>query len=145
MAVSDILAKKPFPRELQEHIGLYVGCISGASLVGEYDVWLKEAGFQDVVIVDKKADLDVYKELSQYGQSSSCCSTTDSNPDRAVSSCCSTTKSQSESGTSSCCTTAKLNEKEEMKEREVLDAVEKIDFNEWASSFSIYAIKPNTV
>lgn len=46
LAVSDILAKKPFPRELQEHIGLYVGCISGASLVGEYDVWLKEAGFQ---------------------------------------------------------------------------------------------------
>lgn len=87
----------------------------------------------DVVIVDNKADLNIYKELSQDGQSSSCCSTTDSNPDGAVSSCCSTTKLQSESGISSCCTTAKLNEKEEMNEREVLDAVEKIDFNEWAS------------
>jgi arsenite methyltransferase len=46
LAVSDILAKRPFPKELQEHMGLYVGCISGASLVSEYDAWLKEAGFQ---------------------------------------------------------------------------------------------------
>jgi len=27
-------------------MGLYVGCISGASLVGEYEGWLKEVGFK---------------------------------------------------------------------------------------------------
>lgn len=46
MAVSDILAKKEFPEELRTDIGLFVGCISGASLVGEYENWLKEAGFE---------------------------------------------------------------------------------------------------
>lgn len=45
LTVSDILAKKPFPKELQEDIALYVGCISGASLVSEYKEWLNEAGF----------------------------------------------------------------------------------------------------
>lgn len=46
LAVSDILANKAFPKELQEDIALYVGCISGASLVSEYKEWLNEAGFQ---------------------------------------------------------------------------------------------------
>lgn len=45
LAVSDILAKKPFPEELQRDMGLYVGCISGASLVEEYEGWLRKAGF----------------------------------------------------------------------------------------------------
>jgi len=46
VAVSDILGKKEFPPDLQKDIALYVGCISGASLVGQYQNWLKEAGFQ---------------------------------------------------------------------------------------------------
>lgn len=46
VSVSDLLAKKQITPELQSHLGLYVGCISGASLVGEYEDWLKEAGFQ---------------------------------------------------------------------------------------------------
>jgi ubiquinone/menaquinone biosynthesis C-methylase UbiE len=46
LAVSDTLAKKPFPREMQRDMGLYVGCISGASLVSEYEAWLEEVGFE---------------------------------------------------------------------------------------------------
>ena len=46
LAVSDILAKKEFTEELKRDMGLYVGCISGASLVGEYENWLKGAGFE---------------------------------------------------------------------------------------------------
>lgn len=46
MAVSDILAKKIIPEELRRDLGLYVGCVSGASLVDEYEAWIKEAGFQ---------------------------------------------------------------------------------------------------
>lgn len=45
LAVSDILAKKVFPEALRRDMGLYVGCISGASLVSEYEHWLNEAGF----------------------------------------------------------------------------------------------------
>jgi arsenite methyltransferase len=46
LAVSDILAKKEFPEELRKDMGLYVGCISGASLMSEYESWLREAGFE---------------------------------------------------------------------------------------------------
>lgn len=46
LAVSDILAKKEFTPELKRDMGLYVGCISGASLVSEYEGWLKEVGFE---------------------------------------------------------------------------------------------------
>ncbi len=46
LAVSDILAKKPLTTELQKDMGLYVGCISGASLVEEYNNWLTDAGFK---------------------------------------------------------------------------------------------------
>jgi ubiquinone/menaquinone biosynthesis C-methylase UbiE len=48
LAVSDILAKKEFTQELKRDMGLYVGCISGASLVGEYEGWLKEVGFEGI-------------------------------------------------------------------------------------------------
>lgn len=46
VAVSDILAKKPMPAELRGDLGLYVGCVSGASEVGEYEGWLRGAGFE---------------------------------------------------------------------------------------------------
>lgn len=46
VAVSDILARKELSPELKGHLGLYVGCISGASLVGEYEAWLRGVGFQ---------------------------------------------------------------------------------------------------
>jgi arsenite methyltransferase len=46
LAITDILAKKPIPKELRDDIALYVGCISGASLANNYEEWLKEAGFQ---------------------------------------------------------------------------------------------------
>ena len=47
-SVSDILAKKLIPERLVKDLSLYVGCISGASLVSEYEGWLKEAGFEGI-------------------------------------------------------------------------------------------------
>jgi arsenite methyltransferase len=41
------------------------GCmwgVSGASEVGQYENWLKEAGFDDAVILDTKNDLNIYKD-----------------------------------------------------------------------------------
>jgi arsenite methyltransferase len=46
LAVSDILARKEFTNEIRNNIALYVGCISGASPVGDYEVFLKNAGFE---------------------------------------------------------------------------------------------------
>jgi ubiquinone/menaquinone biosynthesis C-methylase UbiE len=45
VAVSDILAKKPLPEGLKRDMAMYVGCIAGASQVGEYEGWLRGVGF----------------------------------------------------------------------------------------------------
>jgi arsenite methyltransferase len=46
VAISDILAKQELPLEIRQDLSLYVGCIAGASQVGDYERYLKEAGFQ---------------------------------------------------------------------------------------------------
>lgn len=46
VAVSDILARKPLPEQLRRDVALYVGCVAGASEVGEYEGWLGEVGFE---------------------------------------------------------------------------------------------------
>ena len=165
LAVSDILAKKEFTEELKRDMGLYVGCISGASLVSEYEGWLKDLGFKglepasslcyskhcspkaDILIVDKKSDLNIYKERNQSGEES-CCGTAESEP---ASSCC--------APSASCCSTSN-SAKMSSEKADLAKRVANIDFNEWVStsspvpkislravtfvlgSFTIYAIKP---
>lgn len=46
VAISDILATKELPASIKKDLSLYVGCIAGASQVGEYERYLKQAGFQ---------------------------------------------------------------------------------------------------
>lgn len=45
LAISGILAKKKLPRSIVDDMALYVGCISGASQVAEYEEYLARAGF----------------------------------------------------------------------------------------------------
>lgn len=69
VAISDILAKKPLPEKLRANMALYVGCVSGASLLEQYRQYLQEAGFSadSVVIKDDGADLNVYIETNPDG------------------------------------------------------------------------------
>lgn len=46
VAVSDILAKKELTEDMKKNISLYVGCISGASRVSQYEEYLQKAGFK---------------------------------------------------------------------------------------------------
>lgn len=46
VAISDILTRKELTDEMKKDMSLYVGCISGASQVSEYDAFLRNAGFQ---------------------------------------------------------------------------------------------------
>lgn len=110
LAVSDILAKKPLPDKLRANMALYVGCISGASLVEQYQQYLKNAGFpnESVAIKIDDADLNVYMETNADGTritggrgGNLCCNpTTATTPIQASSSCCSTP--QAEAIPSSC-------------------------------------------
>jgi arsenite methyltransferase len=45
LAISDILTKKELPAEFRKNVALYVGCISGASQVTDYEKYLRAAGF----------------------------------------------------------------------------------------------------
>ncbi|KAF4250492.1 hypothetical protein CNMCM8980_000860 [Aspergillus fumigatiaffinis] len=89
VAISDILARRELPPEIANDLALYVGCIAGASQAQEYHAYLKDAGFggtstnplatdrkmlilcADIMIVDTKADLNVYKDMPQ--EKSACC------------------------------------------------------------------------
>lgn len=128
VAISDILAKKPLPEKLRANMALYVGCVSGASLVGQYEQYLREAGFpaQSVVIKDDGADLNVYMETNADGTRTAggmggnlCCNprieSTPSEPKKvaaAASSCCSSSKADDAAtapvvSKSSCCSSSK--------------------------------------
>ena len=46
VAISDILARKPFSDEIRQDVALYCGCIAGASTVEVYEKYLDQASFQ---------------------------------------------------------------------------------------------------
>jgi len=52
MMVSDIVLLKELPDIIRNSVEAYVGCIAGAAIKTEYIKTIKEAGFQNVVIID---------------------------------------------------------------------------------------------
>lgn len=73
LAVSDILARKELPEKLRNDMAMYVGCVAGASMVEEYEGWLKEAGFGSVVIKDAGGDMNVYLDTRDDGSKKERC------------------------------------------------------------------------
>lgn len=112
VAISDILLKEgDLPTDLKNDPALYVGCIAGASQIKDYEKYLRSAGFNDILLVDNKHDLNVYNDTKRDdAKSTSCCGPRQATNPPARS------KSQSE----------------------------RIDFNKWAGSFQVYAVKPST-
>ena len=51
VAVSDVLLKRVLPEKLKGSVELYVGCVAGASMVGKYETYFKEAGFQGELLL----------------------------------------------------------------------------------------------
>ncbi|CAG1996637.1 unnamed protein product [Fusarium graminearum] len=146
VAISDILARKEFTDEIRNNIALYVGCIAGASPVGDYETFLKNAGFQDILIVDTKSDLNVY--FTAQENESSCCGNEQTN-------------SACGAGLSTC---APHNSSTELADgQDILgNRLGIADFNEWAGkytriamevktnrlytgSFQVYAVKPMSI
>ncbi|OCL10115.1 arsenite methyltransferase [Glonium stellatum] len=123
VAISDILTRKDLPKELKENMALYVGCIAGASRIKDYERYLQEAGFQDILIVDSKHDLNVYTDVNKDGSRDFCCGS-----GKQLSYC---------KNGSSCCG-------EDLTGNRLENSAEQykgFDFNEWAGSFKIYAVK----
>jgi SAM-dependent methyltransferase len=55
LMISDIVLLKELPDFIKNSIQAYVGCVSGAMLKDEYLKAVREAGFEDVKIVDETA------------------------------------------------------------------------------------------
>lgn len=53
LMVSDLVLDKELPKEIKESVEAYVGCISGALLKNEYLKCIKEAGFDQVKIINE--------------------------------------------------------------------------------------------
>lgn len=54
MMVSDIVLLKPLPKPVQENIEAYAGCIAGAELKDRYLELIKNAGFENVKVLEEK-------------------------------------------------------------------------------------------
>jgi arsenite methyltransferase len=94
VAVSDILIKKTLPEALKKNVALYVGCFAGASRKEEYEGWLADAGFADVMIVDAGSDLNVYTRGE--GDAGCCGGGEEVNVEKEG--CCGTSKQGSDGG-----------------------------------------------
>ncbi|PNP78233.1 hypothetical protein FNYG_08425 [Fusarium nygamai] len=150
IAISDILARKDFTEEMKKSIILYTGCIAGASQVSDYEAFLKNAGFGDVLIVDSKNNLNVCCTASEA--KTSCCGIHTVEEEEEALSCCRSKVKEiccKPEEKESCCeadssTCACQNQTNSMaNEANTLAARLGItDFNEWAGSFQVYAVKP---
>ncbi|CCX34737.1 NAD-binding protein [Pyronema domesticum] len=126
LAVSDILAKRDFPEELRNDVGLYVGCVVGASEVREYEKWLREAGYEDIFIIDTEKDLNVYKEVGILDM-------TDGNTDEGD------TRLPEETQTGCCGVTKSTEDRRQTSSDRLAD----VDLNEYVGAYQIFAIKPD--
>ncbi len=55
LAVSDILLTAPLPEAVAENLSAYIGCLAGASLVGDYVDAIRDAGFDEPAIETRAA------------------------------------------------------------------------------------------
>ncbi|KAH7406623.1 arsenite methyltransferase [Phaeosphaeria sp. MPI-PUGE-AT-0046c] len=123
VAVSDILTKKPLPEDMKQNVALYVGCVAGASSRGEYEMWLQQAGFEDVAIVNAGSDLNVY---TSGGVDPECCpGEEDKKPVEEVKQSCCGGKQEQDGGVMA----------------DMRRDWSSLDLNEWAGSYKIFAIK----
>jgi len=53
LVVSDLVLTRPLDEVLRRDVDLYVGCVAGASLKQDYLQLMRDAGFQDVAIVEE--------------------------------------------------------------------------------------------
>ncbi|MBZ5645733.1 MAG: arsenite methyltransferase [Acidobacteriia bacterium] len=72
-AVSDIVLLKQLPESIARDVAAYVGCISGASLIGDYIRYALEAGLSDLQVKEVKWGVKLAQVLMPGGIPASCC------------------------------------------------------------------------
>jgi arsenite methyltransferase len=116
LAVSDIALRGELPEAMAQSMAAYVGCIAGALQVEDYRKGLSAAGFEQIEIVDSRADLNAY---TKAGNQTGCCS-----PSGTEGPCCSTASAETPL------------------HGELSRLLGEFDLNTAAASIKVYAIKP---
>ena len=73
VAVSDFLAYKPLPQEMIDDPALPAGCVSGAVETAMMQGYLQQAGFSDILLIDTKRNLELYKDGEAAKSVTPCC------------------------------------------------------------------------
>jgi hypothetical protein len=125
VAVSDIALKRPLPEGISQSLLAYIGCISGAIGIEEYERGLRSAGFETVQIVDTQKDLNAYAQVeNQVG----CCSPAPVSPGElplAV----------------TCGTPDGDNGRSSEIHQSLADLIRRYNINDYAASVQVYALK----
>jgi arsenite methyltransferase len=124
VAASDIALKTPLPKEMEEDLNAYVGCIAGAILIEDYRQGLIEAGLSHVQVIDTGKDLNAYAKMEN---TSSCCGSANPAPkqSKAASCCCSSSPKDMPSDVRS----------------GLKDILRRYDVNHYAASVKVFAVK----
>lgn len=64
LAITDVVASAPLPRELASDPALYCGCIGGAAPIAEIERLLREAGFAEIRITPREESRAYIREWS---------------------------------------------------------------------------------
>ncbi|OAG02018.1 ubiE/COQ5 methyltransferase [Paraphaeosphaeria sporulosa] len=131
VAVSDILTKKGLSEEMKRDVALYVGCVAGASMKADYEAWMEQAGFREVIIVDAGVDLNVYARTENKGVGAGCCEPKNVEDINVCS------KERDRGSDGSCGSVNTIAGVSEGMKTNFQD----VDLNQWAGSFKIFAVK----
>ncbi len=119
----------------------YVGCISGAILIEDYERQLIEAGFSNVQVIDSGADLNAYAKIENQA---GCCSPVEAKEEkpkaRAASGCCGPVKAEAEAA-ASCCAPASIEGEDKRLFEQFTDLLARYNVNDYAASVKVYAVK----
>jgi hypothetical protein len=113
------------PPELAADLTAYVGCLAGAIGVEDYRSGLREAGFSQMEIVDTGADLNAYAKVEPQ---SVCCCSSPALPIR-------------EPAAAGCCSPPPAAPQDAAFHTRMTDLSTRYDFNKYAASVKIYAVK----
>lgn len=129
VAISDIALKQPLPVNVKESVEAYVGCISGAILIEDYQRRLLEAGFATVAVSDTGADLNAYAQAG-HGASGCCTSPADESSSSSISS-------------ASCCNSAQGDG--QALHDQLASVLSRFDANAFAASVRVHALKRDSL
>ena len=131
LAISDIALKQALPDDVAHSAAAFIGCISGALSLSDYERFLKDAGFTGVQIIDTKKDLNAYGLVE--GQSGCCSPEMPATPSSL--SLSTITEGEWIDASQGCCGTSSA------VHAGLGEVLTRYDLNEYAASVQVFAIK----